>query len=178
MHELGHDLGLGHGGNGPVNCKPNYRSVMNYTRSFRDTDPFQPLDYSRENLASLNEAALSEPAGLGSGVGGNVIFISHSYLKPYLIGGTDWNYNGSIDPDEVNGIDWNSDFRITPAPGKAARDINYINIFHYSRLRHTESRSDPRRVRRLATPSVLVPGTYGCCRRIPGNRRLGTTAAT
>src|SRR4029078_5511463 len=30
MHELGHSLGLGHGGSDGVNYKPNYLSVMNY----------------------------------------------------------------------------------------------------------------------------------------------------
>ncbi|MFB6615870.1 hypothetical protein ACIGFK_26140 [Streptomyces sp. NPDC085524] len=30
MHELGHNLGLDHGGNEKHNCKPNYVSVMNY----------------------------------------------------------------------------------------------------------------------------------------------------
>lgn len=30
MHEIGHTLGLAHGGGDPHNCKPNYVSVMNY----------------------------------------------------------------------------------------------------------------------------------------------------
>ncbi|MBX2821338.1 MAG: hypothetical protein KTR29_16710, partial [Rhodothermaceae bacterium] len=30
MHELGHNLGLSHGGDEGLNCKPNYVSVMNY----------------------------------------------------------------------------------------------------------------------------------------------------
>ena len=30
MHEFGHTIGLGHGGNAMPNCKPNYLSVMNY----------------------------------------------------------------------------------------------------------------------------------------------------
>ena len=30
MHELGHNLGLDHGGGDGVNNKPNYQSVMNY----------------------------------------------------------------------------------------------------------------------------------------------------
>ncbi len=30
MHELGHNLGLRHGGMDDLNCKPNYLSVMNY----------------------------------------------------------------------------------------------------------------------------------------------------
>src|SRR2546430_13794224 len=34
MHELGHNLGLFHGGGDRTNCKPNYLSVMSYTRQF------------------------------------------------------------------------------------------------------------------------------------------------
>lgn len=34
MHELGHNLGLGHGGDNDVNNKPNYVSVMNYDFAF------------------------------------------------------------------------------------------------------------------------------------------------
>ncbi|WP_238016065.1 CARDB domain-containing protein [Dactylosporangium sp. AC04546] len=30
LHELGHNLGLGHGGHEDANCKPNYVSLMNY----------------------------------------------------------------------------------------------------------------------------------------------------
>ena len=33
MHELGHNLNLGHGGDEAHNCKPNYLSVMNYAYS-------------------------------------------------------------------------------------------------------------------------------------------------
>jgi hypothetical protein len=71
MHELGHSLGLTHGGSyadtpGSYaltfegNCKPNYQSVMNYlfqvdllTDSVSLTDSV--LDYSSEPLATLNE---------------------------------------------------------------------------------------------------------------------------
>ena len=35
MHELGHNLGLRHGGDDNVHRKPNYLSVMNY--SFQTT---------------------------------------------------------------------------------------------------------------------------------------------
>ena len=34
MHELGHNLGLHHGGNVDANYKPNYNSVMNYRFQF------------------------------------------------------------------------------------------------------------------------------------------------
>ena len=34
LHEFGHTLGFRHGGGDNVNCKPNYESVMSYTRQF------------------------------------------------------------------------------------------------------------------------------------------------
>jgi hypothetical protein len=48
MHEFGHTLGFGHGGPDAINCKPNYRSVMSYTRQFAGSPiPSRRLDYSR-----------------------------------------------------------------------------------------------------------------------------------
>jgi hypothetical protein len=74
MHELGHALGLRHGGNRFTNCKPNYLSVMSYSRQM----PGAPitswatkgtLDYSPEELPGINipldEANLNELTGLG-----------------------------------------------------------------------------------------------------------------
>lgn len=65
MHELGHSLGLGHGGGDKMNCKPNYLSVMNYSRIVRESLPGWQLDYSRQALEPLDEGNLSEPVGLG-----------------------------------------------------------------------------------------------------------------
>jgi len=85
MHELGHTLGLGHAGPGAfigVNYKPNYHSVMNYlwqlpgegaglaglgNQAFTQS---WVLDFSREKLPTLVEAALFETAGIG----GNALF--------------------------------------------------------------------------------------------------------
>jgi hypothetical protein len=84
MHELGHNLGLGHGGplyvNGQLqytsdyndNCKPNYPSVMSYSRQFPTFFPSitewreKGLDYSRQPLGQLNDwksPYLDEPGG-------------------------------------------------------------------------------------------------------------------
>lgn len=73
MHELGHNLGLHHGGDDEVPCKPNYFSVMNY-------NPFMALtfSYSQGNIPSLDENALNEQAGIGWGP-------------------VDWNSNFKID---------------------------------------------------------------------------------
>lgn len=48
MHELGHTLGLRHGGNENHNCKPNYVSVMNYDNQggIRQLAGGQIVDYS------------------------------------------------------------------------------------------------------------------------------------
>ena len=66
MHELGHLLGLRHGGGDNVGCKPNYLSVMNYSLQFSDFVGNRPLDYSRSELPTLNEAALNELIGIGN----------------------------------------------------------------------------------------------------------------
>lgn len=76
MHELGHNLGLGHGGGDWANNKPNYLSVMNYTFQVSGVPPTDPdgagpltgrVDYSRSVLVTLVESSLSEPVGIGDG---------------------------------------------------------------------------------------------------------------
>lgn len=74
MHELGHTLNLRHGGNEDFNCKPNYLSIMSYTRQFRNLDPTRPMEYSPQVLPTLNEAALSEPAGISGPAGRFTLF--------------------------------------------------------------------------------------------------------
>jgi hypothetical protein len=75
-HELGHTLGLRHGGVLPnralgTNCRPNYQSVMNYLFQIggvRDRATGEPrIDFSRSVLPFYDEAAgLSEAAGIGA----------------------------------------------------------------------------------------------------------------
>jgi hypothetical protein len=66
MHELGHNLNLRHGGDDNTGCKSNYVSVMNYLFQTKTIVPTRLLDYSRRALNTLNEASLSEPAGMGA----------------------------------------------------------------------------------------------------------------
>jgi hypothetical protein len=95
MHELGHTLGLAHGGGDAVNCKPNYLSVMNYVFQFpyANRDPNRPLDYSGTALAGLNEASLDEPSGIGGPAGRLAV----------------WGQGGLLWTDAANAaIDWNA----------------------------------------------------------------------
>src|SRR5262249_12714814 len=116
MHELGHNLGLRHGGIDNVNCKPNYPSVMSYSRQFSSPITGRPLDYSRALLGvpivtqsgttviGLNEANLSESAGVGV-FAGQIAFgppvgipLARATVFPSLpgaIGAVNWNRNAS-----------------------------------------------------------------------------------
>ena len=90
MHELGHNLGFRHGGKDNVNCKPNYLSVMSYSRQFSNLIPGRRLDYSRFPTAANEVITLNEPAlGLNESVGiGPGPFPANE--KTVFGGSTDW----------------------------------------------------------------------------------------
>jgi len=102
-HELGHNLGLRHGGFENRNRKPNYNSVMNYRHQFGGIDTTGSsigngvLDYSHGVNIDLNENALLE----FDGVNGSVAI--------------DWNRDGSLDPNPYAlNINCNSTFATAP----------------------------------------------------------------
>ena len=70
VHELGHNLGLNHGGGTGCNHKPNYPSVMNYRYQFVGADldcdgvGDRIVDYSRGARGPLDESALDERVGI------------------------------------------------------------------------------------------------------------------
>jgi hypothetical protein len=106
MHELGHNLGLRHGGFEDNNFKPNYNSVMNYEYQFTgiDTDCQKGgnsvLDFSQGLNMSLDENALDEIAGVCSNVSwdfnNNLVFDATPYALDITLDGVlgvlfDWN---------------------------------------------------------------------------------------
>jgi hypothetical protein len=119
MHELGHNLGLNHGGDryDNINYKPNYLSVMNY--SFQQTGiPYAAtpgsstiagyrLDYSDVALPTLDMAHLVETLGVQGGPTDTDITRWFSPDQAYAFGKTgptsgplDWNEDGSaVDRD-------------------------------------------------------------------------------
>lgn len=103
-HELGHNLGLSHGGNEPsypANCKPNYQSPMNYAFLYdRDIEQF-----SRGGLADvvLDPTAMDEQLGLGTG-DPTVLGIMRSGPWGHNVrddGAIDWNRDGRFDTELV-----------------------------------------------------------------------------
>ncbi|HZL37389.1 MAG TPA: Calx-beta domain-containing protein, partial [Tepidisphaeraceae bacterium] len=143
MHELGHTLGLHHGGNDDINFKPNYQSVMNYEwqvpAAWMYEDPNQngvkdagetdingngtfgdttwSLNYSTATLASLNENTLVESAGIG-GIPGNWELVGPSGTRILTSGAVDWNGNKVIDANTVtSSIDLNNDGTLSTITG-------------------------------------------------------------
>jgi hypothetical protein len=114
MHELGHNLGLRHGGADDVNYKPNYHSVMNYLWQFpgqNNDEQDWSLDYSTEQLPTLNEEDLSELAGIGfdedSGHGDHAVRLCDIRLFGSCLlsvpehGPVDFNWDGDATDDHV-----------------------------------------------------------------------------
>ena len=102
MHELGHALGLGHGGGDDINYKPNYFSIMNYKFQYNDLLPERPLDYSRIELPPIDETNINEAVGIG--IAKKTVWYELSSVFP----GGKWLYSDGDIP-----IDWNYDNNIT-----------------------------------------------------------------
>jgi hypothetical protein len=131
MHELGHTLGLTHGGgNGLLsaearnqNCKPNYLSLMSYSRQINSagtapgtTAPLirtnRTLDYSHSALPTLIESFLTESSGVGGPSGTSILYGEGTTGTPRIAGA-------------AGSIDWNGQNGIEASPVTA--DINFIN---------------------------------------------------
>lgn len=144
MHELGHTLGLGHGGIDTQQQKTNYLSSMSYRWTLRgmiladDPDGETWPDYSHDSLLDLDESFLFEPLGVAP----TVFDPDFNYLLEYECGDTrvlvdplvgttgvsagvgnpwptpsiDWNCNGFIDQVWVQ-ADVNGDGEIASSPG-------------------------------------------------------------
>lgn len=105
MHELGHNLGLRHGGFENDNFKPTYLSVMNYAfqEGLVKEDGGRVLDFSRSDLL-LDETFLLEPTGIGA-TGDPATF--HTLTRcpdgtrvriAMRATPTDWDCDGELDP--------------------------------------------------------------------------------
>lgn len=119
VHELGHTLGLRHGGLDDVNGKPNYLSIMNYDYTLGNglikDGKAGTLDYSRFDLAPLDQSAgidesvgvqaipgSTDPDGYGlayhcaGGEGGRADLRTVTSLVP-----VDWDCDGDVEDTQI-----------------------------------------------------------------------------
>jgi uncharacterized repeat protein (TIGR01451 family) len=113
MHELGHTLGLRHGGGDNLNCKPNYFSIMSYTHQLAGVPPAFNFKYSNQVLPQLDESNLNEAATLGDGNEQTIFRAGGLDIGPNV------NTAGNVP------IDWDQDG--TPGESGAAVGNNNIN---------------------------------------------------
>jgi hypothetical protein len=105
MHELGHNLGLWHGGfqdapNTTYNCKPNYLSVMNYAFQYDNVwVQGRRLDYSRKALLTLDKSHLDETVGIGGSAGDKTAYGPPFLKQGYSTVHTSVDASGAIDWD-------------------------------------------------------------------------------
>ena len=143
MHELGHNLGLRHGGDDDENYKPNYISVMNYLFqggiSYSlpgDTYQFSPafveptladrerivgirLDYSDGALPPIDEHHLDERIGLGGSAANNSI---GWYVGNMILDCSDYDFRFKYFHASAQPTDWNHNGQIE---SDVAVDVNW-----------------------------------------------------
>jgi hypothetical protein len=119
MHELGHNLGLGHGGRpdgvwDDTAYKPNFFSVMNYSYQLIGMGTAissgvyvgGTFDYSRAALLDLEENGLIESSGLGPALWNpdlQVIYYDASNTSHFARGGQgiDWNLVNGVESTTI-----------------------------------------------------------------------------
>jgi sugar lactone lactonase YvrE len=144
FHEIGHTLGLSHGGiyfdgapNSYVptfeaNCKPNYQSVMNYLFQLDLVGPNQAVAFSNQTLTSLNESA---PVAQLTDVYTNLAatYPTSAWYVPYTSGAmaspATRHCDGTpLNSDSAYRID-SSVSPITP-PWSSGQDINFDGVLN------------------------------------------------
>jgi hypothetical protein len=130
MHELGHNLNLGHGGGDHINYKPNYLSIMNYFFQMSGIPPTGRLDYSRNALPNLDENSLNENIGIQDGTDNtNYYSPTGTILVGQGTGPIDWDADGIIETNVQ--ADINRDGRRTVLTGYN----DWANILYNARGR-------------------------------------------
>jgi len=115
VHELGHNLGFGHGGADGVNFKPNYLSVMNYRFQVLGIPNGMPAvtnyryDYSRW-ARDISEGSVNEQLALWGSTDQTIWVCPNGTTKMMPVTNSlDWNCNNSIQNGVAQALDLNGD---------------------------------------------------------------------
>ncbi|MFO0550654.1 MAG: PKD domain-containing protein [Polyangiaceae bacterium] len=105
LHELGHSLGLHHGGSDAINYKPNYPSYMNYIFDMSLSGTATSIATSDIALSSGARPPIDECALVEGGAWASVPTDESAYLASYTPEGWFVSPNGDIDWDRDGVID-------------------------------------------------------------------------
>jgi len=107
MHEVGHGLGLRHGGANETNFKPNYLSVMSYAFQGGLRKRGSPtFDYSRTTLPELTETSLNEELGIEDWPT-SVAGFQTTWFRGF--GGGSQQWTAPFMPGAESNVDWDQD---------------------------------------------------------------------
>ena len=167
VHELGHSLGLRHGGDEDLNYKPNYPSLMNYAydfsfggspRTLRDTR----IQFSDGDLPSLNECRLTERRPFRDVPTAALRFLI-SYQDGFEVnddGNIDWDGDGKIDGRRRRRV-------LRPGGGQCERLEDHDDVARIAERMAYAMPSNPRS-RVLARPALVASDAPRSGRQLQG----------
>lgn len=161
LHELGHTLGLKHGGDPnsalSFNCKPNYFSVMNYATSQHTSS------FSKGIFATLNPFSLNENAGM---LATGVLPSDYSFLRQdgfdfdvdFGSGAVDWNRDGPKTGTNVKAFIFSpiNDCYGGGDPNLSDKE-NYELVFHHKYIASNDNTNCPSNP---AQRDFCIPSSY------------------
>lgn len=141
LHEMGHNLGLQHGGESTVNWKPNYPSYMNYLffHTWRDSGSIadSPLTLSNGSWPSVDECMLLERGAFAG-------------APPTALALSSWTIM------EDGSVDWNRDEVISDAPYEAViRSVTFDPLMDTPGCQLLDDHNDLERI--AASMSNAIP---------------------
>lgn len=135
LHEFGHSLGVCHGGDESVGCKPNYQSVMNYgyARGLNEHRTLESgrLRFSQGGLPDLDENQPIECPALAGATPSGVATVAHygaSFAPDFRFsvadGCVDWNRDGDFADGVVPAVRLRPDHAKCNRPGDPLRVLS------------------------------------------------------